>query len=93
MARPGPDETCSDEHMEASVTGCVADVKMGGVETVNCHARSAHGRDTHIDFTVTPSGAYDERRHVIVEVTPRCGLSRSRSPELIWRQTHCESVC
>jgi hypothetical protein len=93
MARPGPDETCSDEHMEASVTGCVADVKMGGVEAVNCHARSAHGRDTHIDFTVTPSGAYDERRHVIVEVTPRCGAPRWRSPDLIGRQTHCESVC
>ena len=89
MARPGPDETCSDKHLAARPR-CVADVKMGGVETVNCHARSAHG---HIDLTVTPSGAYDEHGYVIVEVTPRCGASRWHSPELIGRQTHCDRVC
>ena len=78
MVRPGPDETRWDEHKAASVAGYVADVKMGGIETVNCHARSAHG-DTHIDLTVTPADAYDERRHVIVEVTPRWRAAIARS--------------
>src|ERR1700735_2762023 len=47
MVHPGPDETRWDERGAGSVAGYVADVKMGGIETVNCHARSAHGRDTH----------------------------------------------
>jgi len=79
MARPGPDETRWTERKAATVVGYVADVKMGGIETVNCHARSAHGRDTHIDLTATPSDAYDERRHVIVEVTPRWRAAVARS--------------
>jgi hypothetical protein len=53
------------------VVGYVADVKMGGVETVNCHARSILGRDTHIDLTLSAADAYNEATHVIVEVTPR----------------------
>jgi hypothetical protein len=43
MVRPGPDETRWDDHKAATVMGYVADVKMGGIETVNYHARSAHG--------------------------------------------------
>jgi hypothetical protein len=34
MVRPGPDETRWDEHKAASVAGYIADVKMGGIETV-----------------------------------------------------------
>jgi hypothetical protein len=79
MVRPGADETRWNVSRAASVAGYVADVKMGGIETVNCHARSAHGRDTHIDLTVTRSDAYDERRHVIVEVTPRWRVAMARS--------------
>jgi hypothetical protein len=79
MVRPGSDETRWDKHKAASVAGCVADVKMGGIETVNCHARSAHGRDTYIDLTAMPSDANDERRHVIVEVTPRWRVAMARS--------------
>ncbi len=79
IVRPGADETRWDEHKAGSVAGYVAGVKMGGIETVNCHARSAHGRDTHIDLTVTPSDAFDERRHVIVEVTPRWRAAVARS--------------
>jgi len=79
MVRPGPDETRWDDQKAATVVGYVADVKMGGIETVNCHARSPHGRDTHIDLTVTPSDAHDERGHVIVEVTPRWRAAMARS--------------
>jgi hypothetical protein len=51
--------------------GYVAEVKMGGIESTNCRARSPHGRDTHIDLTLTAKDADDETKHVIVEVTPR----------------------
>lgn len=71
MLQPGNDEMRWDTHKAAQLVGYVADVKMGGVETVNCHARSAHGRDTHIDLTLSPADAYNESKHVIVEVTPR----------------------
>jgi len=55
MVRPGDDRGRWSEHKAAQLAGYVADVKMGGVETVNCHARSAHGRDTHIDLTLSVS--------------------------------------
>jgi hypothetical protein len=71
MLRRGDDHDRWDDHKGAQLVGYVADVKMGGVETVNCHARSAHGRDTHIDLTLSAADAYDEAKHVIVEVTPR----------------------
>jgi hypothetical protein len=71
MLRPGDDRNRWDDHKAGQLVGYVADVKMGGVETVNCHARSIHGRDTHIDLTLSAAAAYDETKHVIVEVTPR----------------------
>lgn len=71
MLRPGDDRSRWNDHKAAQVVGYVAGVKVGGVETVNCHARSVHGRDTHIDLTLSVADAYSEARHVIVEVTPR----------------------
>lgn len=70
MTAPGDDINRWNPNRGATVVGYVASVKPGGVETVNCHARSLHGRDTHIDLTVSPRDAADETRHVIVEVTP-----------------------
>ena len=54
----------------ATVVGYVADVKVGGIETVNCHAHDPHDRDTHIDLAVSAGDANDEAKHVVVEVTP-----------------------
>ena len=71
MIAPGDDTNRWNANRGAAVVGYVADVKPGGIETTNCHARSLHGRDTHIDLTVSASDASDETRHVIVEVTPR----------------------
>ena len=71
MLGPGDDRSRWNDHRAAQVVGYVADVKVGGVETVNCHARSVHGRDTHVDLTLSAKDAYNEPRHVIVEVTPR----------------------
>ena len=49
--------------------GYVQDVKPGGIETTNCHARDVRYRDTHISLVLDPmkAGALP----VIVEVTPR----------------------
>jgi len=54
----------------AELTGYVHDVKVGGVETVNCHARDPQYRDTHIELVLDPMNSGATRR-VIVEVTPR----------------------
>lgn len=54
----------------ARITGYVYDVKVGGVETANCHARQQIDRDTHIEI-VTGSDDASPGRRVIVEVTPR----------------------
>jgi hypothetical protein len=54
----------------AEIVGYVFDVKVGGIESTNCHARAAAQRDTHIELVLDPmSGAPSQR--VIVEVTPR----------------------
>jgi len=54
----------------AQVVGYVYDVKPGGIETVNCHARSLADRDTHIELVLDPMDAAGPKR-MIVEVTPR----------------------
>lgn len=54
----------------AAITGYVYDVKVGGVETVNCHATNPQYRDTHIELVSDPMDNGEIRR-VIVEVTPR----------------------
>ena len=52
------------------MSGNVADVKVGGVETANCHAKAALDRDTHIELTLEPNST-DAGKLLIVEVTPR----------------------
>jgi hypothetical protein len=54
----------------ATIIGYVHDVKPGGIETVNCHARDWADRDTHIELVLDSmhSGA---TQRMIVEVTPR----------------------
>jgi hypothetical protein len=54
----------------AEITGYVFDVKPGGIETVNCHARAVDDRDTHIELVLDPMNSAASRR-MIVEVTPR----------------------
>jgi hypothetical protein len=70
MLAPGDDHMRFTSSKGVVVRGYVADVKVGGVETVNCHAKAPADRDTHIELTLTPNDA-DEATHVIVEVTPR----------------------
>lgn len=54
----------------ATLEGYVADVKVGGVESVNCHTHQTAYRDTHIELTLMPNDL-DETTYVIVEVTPQ----------------------
>lgn len=70
MIEPGDDARRWDERHGAEIRGYVWDVKVGGVETVNCHASDPSGRDTHIELVVDPMNSGEERR-AIVEVTPR----------------------
>jgi hypothetical protein len=71
LLTPGDDEGRFAEDRAGTVVGYVANAKVGGVETVNCHATDVHDRDTHIELTLTATDAPDETKHVIVEVTPR----------------------
>lgn len=52
------------------ITGYVADVKIGGVETCNCKAKDPEHRDTHIELVLDPMNFTDNQK-MIVEVTPR----------------------
>lgn len=54
----------------AEIVGYVHDVKPGGIESVNCHARDVGDRDTHIELVLNPTDSSATRR-IIVEVTPR----------------------
>jgi hypothetical protein len=71
LIQPGNDISRWKPSMAASVVGYVTKVGVGGVETVNCHAKDAAHRDTHIDLVVSAKDANDERKHVIVELTPK----------------------
>jgi hypothetical protein len=70
LLAPGSDAGRFNTRRAATISGYVADVKVGGVETVNCHADLPADRDTHIELTLEPNNP-DEAKHVIVEVTPR----------------------
>lgn len=67
---PGDDTSRWDAAKGASIEGYVADVKVGGVESVNCHTHQSAYRDTHIELTLKPNDQ-DESTYVIVEVTPQ----------------------
>jgi hypothetical protein len=70
MLEPGNDRSRWSENRGAEITGYVWDVKVGGVETVNCRASDPQHRDTHIELVLDPMNSSANHR-VIVEVTPR----------------------
>ncbi len=70
MVAPGDDTNRFDDQKGATIEGYVADVKVGGVESVNCHTHDPKYRDTHIELTLDPLHD-DETKRVIVEVTPQ----------------------
>lgn len=70
MVAPGDDTNRFYAGRGATIVGYVADVKVGGVESVNCHTHEPKYRDTHIELTLDP--LHDAgSKHVIVEVTPQ----------------------
>jgi uncharacterized protein YraI len=69
LLQPGADDTRFDDTRAGEIEGVVVNVKVGGIETVNCKATDALFRDTHIEVA-TAMGAPETER-VIVEVTPR----------------------
>ena len=66
---PGPDLTRWNRADGATFEGVVINVKPGGIESVNCHAKDPAHRDTHIELALDPSAP--SRQRVVVEVTPR----------------------
>lgn len=66
---PGDDLNRWSREDGAIFEGVVVGVKIGGIETVNCHAKDPAHRDTHIELALDPSAP--ETQRVIVEVTPR----------------------
>lgn len=70
MVVPGDDTNRFDAKKGATIEGYVVDVKVGGVESTNCHTHDPKYRDTHIELTLDPMHD-SETKHVIVEVTPQ----------------------
>jgi hypothetical protein len=70
MLAPGSDTGRWKVKQGAEIVGYVFDVKVGGIESTNCHARTAEQRDTHIELVLDPMTGSPSQR-VIVEVTPR----------------------
>ena len=53
----------------AEIIGYASDVKRGGIEATNCHARDDPDCDTHIELVLDPM--HSSTLPIIVEVTPR----------------------
>jgi hypothetical protein len=70
MLAPGSDGNRWTNSKAADIIGYVHDVKVGGVESTNCHAKDPLYRDTHIELVLDPMNAGGPKR-LIVEVTPR----------------------
>jgi hypothetical protein len=76
MLAPGDDRNRFQMDKAAEITGYVIDVKVGGDESCNCHARNMEDRDTHIELVIPlneidDKNVIDEKNCVIVEITPR----------------------
>ena len=70
IMQPSKDDTDRfDVHAGATIRLYVTDVKVGGVETVNCGATDPKYRDTHIEGNA--EGPDYSGQPMIVEVTPR----------------------
>ena len=69
LLQPGTDDGRFNDTKAGELEGFVLDVKVGGVETVNCKATDPLYRDTHIEIADHLGAPSTER--VIVEVTPR----------------------
>ena len=69
LLAPGDDLHRWSREDGAILEGVVINVKPGGIESVNCHARELENRDTHIEVALDPSAI--SRQRVILEVTPR----------------------
>jgi hypothetical protein len=67
---PGRDTGRWKVKQGAEIVGYASDVKIGGIESTNCRARSANERDTHIELVLDPMAGSPSQR-VIMEVTPR----------------------
>ena len=70
MLEKGNDTDRWSHNTYVKVVGYVKDVKVGGVETVNCKAKEKDLRDTHIDLCLEPN-SYEKSKNVIAEITPR----------------------
>jgi hypothetical protein len=57
LIKRGNDRDRWDCKMAATVVGYVAKVGVGGIESVNCHAKDAAHRDTYIDLVVSKKDA------------------------------------
>ena len=64
---PGNDVSRFTAKQAATVTGYVAVVKPGGLESCECHDPTL--LDTHIALVATPASYGNSRKYVIVEVT------------------------
>ena len=69
LLQPGNDDDRFNDSKAGEIEGWVVNVKVGGVETVNCKATDPLYRDTHIE--VADHMGAPETERVIVEVTPR----------------------
>lgn len=67
---PGNDTARWDQRKAGTLVGYVHNAKPGGIESVNCGAKTIGERDTHIEL-VESSGDSMPARRIIVEVTPR----------------------
>jgi hypothetical protein len=82
MIAPGWDKDRFDGAKAARIQGYVVDVKVGGVESCNCHAKKASERDTHIELAPKPNAP--KKQVVIVEVTPRLRMLMKKKMDLDW---------
>ncbi|HEY5536454.1 MAG TPA: hypothetical protein VIL99_16160 [Ignavibacteria bacterium] len=67
---PGNDEERFDESKAVVIEGYIFNIKIGGIESCNCRAKSQEFRDVHVEIVPTAKTKTYKKR-VIAEITPR----------------------
>ena len=76
MLAPGRDTGRWKVKQGAEIIGYVFAVKVGGIESTNCHARAAEQRDTHIELFSTHGWPYPARSRDYTPLAGDHGCSR-----------------
>lgn len=84
MLAPGDDTNRFNSNKAARITGYVARIQPGGIESCNCHAKAVANRDTHIYISLDKASGGSLANCAVLEMSPRVRALAAAKGGLDW---------